>query len=68
MRQKRTKKEIKNDRQDYLGGLAARCTNDRAWWHFYRRPYSMWELSKQARRLIRAQGAQIFKAGDVDAG
>lgn len=54
MRQKRTRKEIRNDRQDYLVGLDVSCTKDKTWWKFYHKPYS-----------VRPPADQI-KEGDTD--
>lgn len=68
MRQKRTHKEIKIDSRDHYAGLVKMSVEAMARWHFRRGPYAESRLSKQARRLIRVQGMQIFKAGDYYTG
>ena len=52
-------KEIKMNGERHYSELVKMCADARARWHFRRRPYSTRELSKQARRLIRAQGMQM---------
>lgn len=50
---------MKNDSRQHYTGLVKMCVDARARWHFRRRPYTVYKLSEQARRLIRAQGMQI---------
>lgn len=68
MRSKRNRKEIKNDSRDHYAGLVKMSVEAMARWHFCRTPYTESRLSEQARRLIRVQGMQIFKAGDYYTG
>ena len=55
----RSYKEMKMNGARHYSELVKMCADARARWHFRRRPYSTRELSKQARRLIRAQGMQM---------
>lgn len=59
MKKKRSRKDMKNDSRQHYAGLVKMCVDARARWHFRRRPYTVWQLSEQARRMIRAQGTQI---------
>ena len=59
MKNRRSDKEKKRDRQDHYAGLIKMSVEAMARWHFRRRPYTESKLSEQARRLIRAQGRQM---------
>ncbi|MCI6467463.1 MAG: hypothetical protein MSA90_18620 [Faecalicatena sp.] len=55
----RSYKEMKMNGARHYSELVKMCADVRARWHFRRRPYTVYKLSEQARRLIRAQGMQI---------
>lgn len=59
MKNRRSDKEKKRDRQDHYAGLIKMSVEAMARWHFRRRPYTVNKLSEQARRLIRVQGTQM---------
>ncbi len=52
----RSYKEMKMNGARHYSELVKMCADVRARWHFRRRPYTVYKLSEQARRLIRAAG------------
>ncbi|MBS6765943.1 MAG: hypothetical protein KH304_20530 [Clostridium sp.] len=66
MKNKRSDKEKKRDRQDHYAGLIKMSVEAMARWHFRRRPYTDGKLSEQARRLIRVQGRQIERKTELE--
>lgn len=66
MKNRRSDKEKKRDRQDHYAGLIKMSVEAMARWHFRRRPYTDGKLSEQARRLIRVQGRQIERKTELE--
>ena len=66
MKNRRSDKEKKRDRQDHYAGLIKMSVEAMARWHFRRRPYTGNKLSEQARRLIWVQGTQIERKTELE--